>query len=80
MPDFHTVKIAKVAKGLSRLRLNRPDKLNAIKSTMPGDIHKRHTEQFMSPWHCTKHTITKVHGQAVSALRVKMVQAPGPVL
>ena len=132
MPDFNTVKVTKDAQNprIARLQLNRPDKLNAISSTMPGDIQqavkfleaddevhviivegagrafcagydlneyaegvdpanitddhpcrqektpwdpmvdyqlmKRHTEEFMSLWRCTKPTIAKVHGYAVA--------------
>ena len=132
MPDFNTVKVTKDAQNprLARLQLNRPDKLNAISSTMPSDIQravkflesdddvhviivegagrafcagydlneyaegvdpdnitadhpcrqektpwdpmvdyalmKRHTEEFMSLWRCTKPTIAKVHGYAVA--------------
>ena len=132
MPDFNTVKVSKDAANprIARLQLNRPDKLNAISSAMPGDIQravkhleaddevhviivegegrafcagydlneyaegtdpanitddhpcrqektpwdpmvdyqlmKRHTEEFMSLWRCTKPTIAKVHGYAVA--------------
>ena len=132
MPDFNTVKVCKDAHNprIARLQLNRPEKLNAISSTMPGDIQlavkyleaedevhviivegegrafcagydlneyaegidpanitddhpcrqektpwdpmvdyqlmKRHTEEFMSLWRCTKPTIAKVHGYAVA--------------
>ena len=132
MYDFNTVKVIKDTHNprIARLQLNRPDKLNAISSTMPGDIQravkyleaddevhviivegegrafcagydlneyaegvdpanitddhpcrqektpwdpmvdyqlmKRHTEEFMSLWRCTKPTIAKVHGYAVA--------------
>ena len=132
MPDFNTVKVIKDAQNprIARLLLNRPDKLNAISSSMPGDIQqavkyleaddevhviivegegrafcagydmneyaegldpanitddhpcrqektpwdpmvdyqlmKRHTDEFMSLWRCTKPTIAKVHGYAVA--------------
>ena len=40
IPDFNTVTVANDAQELhiARLRLNQPEKLNAISSTMPGDI------------------------------------------
>lgn len=132
MPAFQTVTVAQDASQprIARLRLNRPDKLNAISSTMPGDIAqavrwaeahsevhvivvegegrafcagydlneyaegidpaniaadhpcrqektpwdpmvdyalmKRHTDEFMSLWRCSKPTIAKVHGYAVA--------------
>ncbi|MGY8904359.1 MAG: crotonase/enoyl-CoA hydratase family protein [Burkholderiales bacterium] len=132
MPDFHTVTVAQDARQprIARLRLNRPEKLNAISSTMPRDIRqavewaeaqdavhvivvegegrafcagydlneyaegidpanitadhpcrqektpwdpmvdyalmKRHTEEFMSLWRCSKPTIAKVQGYAVA--------------
>ena len=42
MPEFNTVKVAKDAQNprIARLQLNRPDKLNAISSSMPGDIQR----------------------------------------
>ena len=42
MQDFNTVKVAKDALNprIGRLQLNRPDKLNAINSSMPGDIQR----------------------------------------
>ena len=132
MLEFNTVKVVTDPHNprIARLQLNRPDKLNAISSTMPGDIQravkhlevddgvhviivegqgrafcagydlneyaegidpanitddhpcrqektpwdpmvdyqlmKRHTEEFMSLWRCTKPTIAKVHGYAVA--------------
>ncbi|MEO7031124.1 MAG: crotonase/enoyl-CoA hydratase family protein, partial [Herbaspirillum sp.] len=126
MPDFSTLTVSKDPKQprIARLRLNRPEKLNAITSTMPGEIRraiewaeaddevhviivegagdafcagydlneyaegtddhpcrqektpwdpavdyammKRHTEDFMSLWRCSKPTIAKVHGYAVA--------------
>ncbi len=132
MLDFNTVKVFKDAQNprIAHLRLSRPEKLNAISSTMPADIEqavrtleaddevhvivvegegrafcagydlneyaegtdaatitadhpcrqektpwdpmvdytmmKRHTDQFMSLWRCTKPTIAKVHGYAVA--------------
>lgn len=132
MSDFNTVKVTKDANNprIARLQLNRPDKLNAISSSMPGDIQqavkyleadgevhviivegegrafcvgydlneyaegvdpanitedhpfrqektpwdpmldyqlmKRHNDEFMSLWRCTKPTIAKVHGYAVA--------------
>lgn len=132
MPVYNTVLIEKDAAEprIARLRLNRPEKLNAISSTMPGDIRqavewaeadsevhvivvegegrafcagydlneyaegvdpgniaddhpcrqekmpwdpmvdyalmKKHTEDFMSLWRCSKPTIAKVHGYAVA--------------
>ena len=137
MLELNTVKVIKdsVNPRIARLQLNRPDKLNAISSGMPGDIAqavkcleadddihviivegkgrafcagydmneyaegvetdqspsanttndhpcrqektpwdpmvdyqlmKRHTDEFMSLWHCTKPTIAKVHGYAVA--------------
>ena len=40
MPDFNTVKVVKDPQNprIGRLQLNRPDKLNAISSSMPSDI------------------------------------------
>ena len=131
MPAFNTVTINSDAAQprMARLRLDRPDKLNAISSTMPSDIRnavewaeceeeihvvvvegagrafcagydlaefaasvdmpdgadhpsrqekvpwdsmvdyavmKRHTEDFMALWRCSKPTIAKVHGYAVA--------------
>ena len=137
MLELNTVKVIKDSANprIARLQLNRPDKLNAISSGMPGDIAqavkcleadddihviivegkgrafcagydmneyaegvetdqspsanttndhpcrqektpwdpmvdyqlmKRHTDEFMSLWHCTKPTIAKVHGYAVA--------------
>ena len=42
MQDFNTVKVAKDAliPRIGRLQLNRPEKLNAINSSMPGDIQR----------------------------------------
>ncbi|MFM9881025.1 MAG: crotonase/enoyl-CoA hydratase family protein [Burkholderiaceae bacterium] len=140
MPRFASVHIEADAQQprIARLRLSRPEKLNAISSSMPGDIRaavqwaeandevhvivvegegrafcagydlheyaegvsptndasvmpanitqdhpcrqektpwdpmldyalmKRHTEEFMSLWRCSKPTIAKVHGYAVA--------------
>jgi enoyl-CoA hydratase len=126
MPDFTTVRINKdpTQPRIARLQLNRPQKLNAISSSMPGEIRralewaeaepevhviivegagaafcagydldeyaegtedhpcrqekspwdplvdytmmKRHTEDFMALWRCSKPTIAKVHGYAVA--------------
>ena len=42
MQNFNTVKVVKDAQNprIGRLQLNRPDKLNAINSSMPGDIQR----------------------------------------
>ena len=42
MQDFNTVKVTQDAQNprIGRLQLNRPDKLNAINSSMPGDIQR----------------------------------------
>ena len=42
MPDFNTVKVTNDARNprIARLQLDRPDKLNAISSTMPNDIQR----------------------------------------
>lgn len=132
MPVIGAVIVEKDAKAprIARIRLNRPECLNAISSTMPSDIRravewveaddevhvvivegagrafcagydlqeyaegvdpdtmvgdhpsrqekkpwdpmvdyalmKRHTEDFMSLWRCSKPTIAKVHGYAVA--------------
>lgn len=132
MPSFQSVLVEKDSEQprIARLKLNRPEKLNAISSTMPADIRravewaelddevhviivegegrafcagydlneyaegidpgniaadhpcrqektpwdpmvdyalmKRHTEDFMSLWRCSKPTIAKVHGYAIA--------------
>ena len=132
MPRFESVVASQDddAPRIARIRLDRPDKLNAISSTMPSDLRravewaegndavhvivvegsgrafcagydldeyaegvdpahiggdhpnrqektpwdpmvdyalmKRHTEEFMSLWRCTKPTIARVHGYAVA--------------